>query len=113
MNVLAILNPKAGHGRAGPLRSKIEEKLDRLGVSAEVRETSGPGHGSELVAAADLSSLDGVLACGGDGTLFEVVNGLFANPAGPTVPVGVVPIGTGNAFARDLDLATGDLVALD
>lgn len=50
-----------------------------------------------------------MLACGGDGTLFEVLNGCFANPAGPAIPIGIVPIGTGNAFGRDLDLATGDL----
>lgn len=109
MKVLAIFNPQAGHGRAGRLRSDIHRSLERFGLDAEIRETTGPGHATEIVAAADLASWDGVLACGGDGTLFEVLNGCFANPAGPTIPIGVVPIGTGNAFSRDLDLATGEL----
>lgn len=109
MKVLAILNPRAGHGRAGRLRSEIEARLEQLGVGVEILETARQGHGAELVADADLTPFGGVLACGGDGTLFEVVNGCFANPAGPAVPIGIVPIGTGNAFARDLDLVTGEL----
>jgi diacylglycerol kinase (ATP) len=63
----------------------------------------------EMVSAADLKGYDGVIAAGGDGTLFEVVNGYFRNQSSARPPLGVVPIGTGNAFARDLGLKTGDV----
>ena len=46
----------------------------------------------------------GVVAGGGDGTLFEVINGYYQNPAQNKIPLGVLPVGTGNAFARDLGL---------
>ena len=58
----------------------------------------------EIVKNADLSKYDGIVAAGGDGTLFEVINGYFQNPSEIKIPIGVLPVGTGNAFARDLEL---------
>ncbi len=62
------------------------------------------GHGRELVASTPLADFDGVVAAGGDGTLFEVLNGLYQHPKPARIPLGLLPIGTGNAFARELDL---------
>jgi len=62
------------------------------------------GHGRELVASAQLSDFDGLVAAGGDGTVFEVLNGLYQHPKAVRIPLGLLPIGTGNAFARELDL---------
>ena len=45
-----------------------------------------------------------MVAAGGDGTLFEVVNGYYQNPSKVRIPLGIIPVGTGNAFARDLEL---------
>jgi len=56
------------------------------------------------VACTDLSGFDGLVAAGGDGTLFEVLNGLYSHPKSARIPLGLLPIGTGNAFARDLGL---------
>lgn len=50
----------------------------------------------------DLKAYDGVVAAGGDGTLFEVLNGLYTHPKSARVPLGLLPIGTGNAFSREL-----------
>lgn len=69
--------------------------------------TARRGHAIELVRNADLGSYDGVAAGGGDGTLFEVVTGWFRNVGGTKPPLGVVPVGTGNAFCRDIGLKTG------
>ena len=49
---------------------------------------------------------DLVVAAGGDGTLFEVLNGYYLNHNPRRVPLGVLPVGTGNAFARDLALGS-------
>lgn len=70
--------------------------------------TARPGHGSELVANTDLSGFDGLIAAGGDGTVFEVLNGLYTHPKSARIALGLLPIGTGNAFARELDLQPGD-----
>ena len=78
-------------------------------MTTEVALTRRPGHAAEIVRDADLAVFDGVVAGGGDGTLFEVVNGLFVNGCKLKPPIGVLPVGTGNAFSRDIDLGSGAL----
>jgi len=78
------------------------------GIQADIKLTTHPGHGSELVAGTDLTAYDGVVAAGGDGTMFEVLNGLYQHQKLNRVPLGLLPVGTGNAFARDLDLQPFD-----
>ena len=102
-----VFNPHAAVGRAARLLPALRAALQQF-ATLEVLETRGAGDAVERVARADLAGCDGLLAAGGDGTLFEVVNGLFAHPPADRVPLGVVPVGTGNAFARDLGLRPGD-----
>ena len=108
MRLLIIFNPNAGYGRSLKSRAAIEARLTSLGIESVIELTTHAGHGSELVAATDLSDFDGVVAAGGDGTLFEVLNGLYQHPKPNRVPLGLLPVGTGNAFARDLDLQPFD-----
>ena len=77
-------------------------------ATVDLLQTRGPGDAESRVAQADLSEYDGLVAAGGDGTLFEVLNGLYAHPRERRRPLGLVPVGTGNAFARDLGLLPGD-----
>jgi diacylglycerol kinase (ATP) len=100
-----IFNPGAGSGRAGRIRADLGSAFIDRGVDVEFVDTKAPGHARELARQAALDRVDGVVVVGGDGTLFEVVNGLAELPAGQRPPLGVVPLGTGNAFARDLGLA--------
>lgn len=72
--------------------------------------TSYAGHGRELVANTSLSGYDGLIAAGGDGTVFEVLNGLYEHPKQEHIPLGLLPIGTGNAFARELFSQPGNLM---
>ena len=104
MKLLIVFNPNAAHGRSVRKLQAIQAKFEDLGVQAEFRTTTHAGHGTELVAITDLSAYDGIIAAGGDGTLFEVLNGLYKHPRSARIPLGLLPIGTGNAFARDLQL---------
>ncbi len=106
MHVLLVFNPFAAHRRARKWLPDIEAELKRHGVSYDLAVTAHPGHAVELVRGADFAAFDGVVAAGGDGTLFEVVNGYFQNASPRRIPIGVLPIGTGNAFARDLQLTS-------
>ena len=101
------MNPHAAAGRAEALGDRIGERLGRF-ADVQTMNSAGPGDATRLVADADLSSFDAVVAAGGDGTLFEVLNGIYDNGIDEKPPLGVVPVGTGNAFARDLGLAPGD-----
>jgi diacylglycerol kinase (ATP) len=74
------------------------------GIEAELAETTGPGHAVEIAQQAVRDRRDLVIACGGDGTLNEVVNGLAAYSNGYRVPLALLPGGTANVLAKELDL---------
>jgi diacylglycerol kinase (ATP) len=107
MKLLLFINPLAAHGRAGKSIKPVCETLASLGIEAEVFETAFPGHATEALQEMGLDSFDAVAAAGGDGTLFETLNGLMAHPPERRVPLGLIPLGTGNAFSRDIGLAPG------
>jgi diacylglycerol kinase (ATP) len=109
MKLLLVANPCAGHGRAGRLLTEISDICRDLGLEVDTRLTERQGHATEIIEAEDLTHFDGVVATGGDGTVFEAVNGLFRNPAGPVIPFGVLPMGTGNSFSIDLGLERGQV----
>jgi diacylglycerol kinase (ATP) len=97
-----ILNPAAAGGSARRLRSELLRKLSPF-LDLELRETEDRWHAVELAGEAARNGARLVLAAGGDGTIHEVANGLLAaRGREPTVPLGVVPIGTGNDFAKML-----------
>jgi YegS/Rv2252/BmrU family lipid kinase len=74
----------------------IQEKFD-----VEVWETKHRDHGIVLGKNAALQNPTGVLAAGGDGTLNQVLNGIFKSGTEGTLPsIGIIPLGTGNDFAR-------------
>ena len=103
-NAVLVVNTCAGRGSGARLAPEVVRELRRLGVDAEMRLTSRPRHAIELVAAAVAHGADEVLVAGGDGTIFEAVNGMLAK--GPTrCALGIVPIGTGNDFVKMLGLA--------
>ena len=104
MNVCVIYNPRAGNGRAKKLLPQVQRAFHAGGIQADILQTEFPGHAVELVQQVPLKNYDGIVAAGGDGTIFEVLNGLLKRDPFVDVPLGVLPIGTGNAFARDLDL---------
>jgi diacylglycerol kinase (ATP) len=105
-NALLIHNPNAGNG--GTTRRRLIEEARRIlangGIQADLAETTGPGHAVELARQATLEGRQLVIACGGDGTLNEVVNGLASSSNGHRVPLALLPGGTANVLAKELSL---------
>lgn len=100
--LLAVVNPAAGGGRCGKLVGTALDKLRAAGIELEVAEAHHPGHASELVRTAYKAGRRRFLAVGGDGTSYEIVNGLFPGAeAGERPTLGFLPLGTGNSFLRD------------
>lgn len=101
---LVVANPISGQGRAMHHRHEIEAVLHRHGIDFGFVISERPGHASELVAQAVERGCRHILAVGGDGTVNECANGIFRQRAAPTdeVVLGVMPIGTGNDWARGL-----------
>ncbi|NNJ72673.1 MAG: acylglycerol kinase family protein, partial [Enterobacterales bacterium] len=88
MNVLLIYNPFAGNGRAKSLLDPVLDYCKAAGLNVTLRKTEYSGHAVELTAKADLSHYDALLASGGDGTLYEVVNGYYLNNSKLKPPIG-------------------------
>jgi diacylglycerol kinase (ATP) len=102
MRTLLIVNPVAGHGRGRKCFRRLEPRLLREIPGLEVVFSERPGHAVELGRRAAEEGVPRVLCLGGDGTVYEVVNGLFAGgPPTSPVEVGPIPAGTGNSFLRD------------
>jgi len=88
--------------RGGPaLVDRIIAILGRQGFQVTPLATSRPGEAGEIARRALASGADLILVVGGDGTVNEVLNGM----AGSDVPMGVIPAGTANVLAAELDLA--------
>ncbi len=99
---LAVINPAAGGGRCGKLASAAVARLRAAGVELDVAESRAPGHATTLAREAYAKGYRRFIAAGGDGTSFEIVNGLFPEAAGgDRVNLGFLPLGTGNSFLRD------------
>ena len=106
--LLIIFNPNAGSGRSKQYLLLIEAYCKAMGIDYEIKHSRHSGHAQSIVQACDLSQYVFVIAAGGDGTLFEVVNGLMQHTPENRIPLGVIPVGTGNAFARELGLLPTD-----
>jgi YegS/Rv2252/BmrU family lipid kinase len=88
-------------GKASGKRLEIAvEAVRRRGHAIDVRVTSQAAGAATLARQAVEDRVDVVVAGGGDGTVNEVVNGLFAASAEPDVTMAVLPLGTANDFAR-------------
>jgi len=99
---LAIVNPVAGGGRCRKLVGPALEKLRNGGVQIEVAETSRIGDGTSIARDAYAKGYRKFIAVGGDGTSYEVVNGLFPEAeTGERPSLAFLPLGTGNSFLRD------------
>jgi YegS/Rv2252/BmrU family lipid kinase len=95
-----IHNPNAGR-ETRRLYDGTLAQLQRRGATFQIMETARHGEGMEAAAAAARSDcFDAILAAGGDGTVRDVAEGVL----GQTTPVGIIPIGTGNVFAREINL---------
>ena len=93
-----VANPAAGRGRGRRLADRLEVELQALGAAVFRRDTGGPGQATPLARALLGDGMDIIAACGGDGTVHEVVQVL----AGTSCPLAVAPGGRGNDLARAL-----------
>jgi len=104
--VLLIVNPAARQVAAQPhLPAVAQERLRELGVESDLLLTALPGEATDFARSAPDHGYEAVVVAGGDGTVNEVVNGL----AGTGVPLGLIPLGTGNVLGGCLGLTPGDL----
>lgn len=97
--MIIVFNPVAGRRRA-QLLWRVLDVMVANGIRIELAETTQRGHAETIARAAAQSGTTLVVAAGGDGTIAEVANGLM----GSTTRLGVIPLGTANVLAHELNL---------
>ncbi len=102
--LLVIHNPVAGGRRARRLGAVLELLEQRHGAAVTLQATGGRGDAEAMARAVAPDAFDAVVAAGGDGTINEVLNGLVARGGDAAVPLGIVPLGTANVLAHELNL---------
>jgi diacylglycerol kinase (ATP) len=95
-----IVNPAAGAGKTGRLWPRIMSIFKGYGLRFEHTITEAPGHAIELAKIAAKKGYDMVISVGGDGTIHEVVNGLYASGNISDNLLGIVSTGTGSDYIR-------------
>jgi diacylglycerol kinase (ATP) len=97
MRVKTIVNPYANRWKAKKRIPEIQDAFDAANIEHVIVITTSPGQAIEEARIAVEQGFDVVVAAGGDGTVNEVANGLaLAAGDGPTIPMAILPIGTGN-----------------
>ncbi len=98
--VFIVLNPVAGRSVIDTVRATLDRYFDSHAWDCELYETTGAEDVARVVQDALVRGCDMVVAAGGDGTISAVANGL----AHTEIPLGILPIGTGNVLAQELGI---------
>jgi diacylglycerol kinase family enzyme len=107
--VLFFLNPLLMERRGRrTLVARLADTLRATGCTVELQDTLSAHSAGEQAQDAVASGFDTIFVCGGDGTVFQVIQGV----AGSTTALGVIPFGTGNVLAQNLRLPHDPLEAL-
>ncbi len=111
--VALIYNPAAGTRRSRR-RADVEQTaavFRRRGMGVELIATDAPGSAGPQALSAIRSGCDAVVCCGGDGTVHDAAQALVK--AGADIPVGVIPLGTGNGLAAELRIPRSPAAAAE
>ncbi len=101
MKAFVVLNPVAGNNDRETVLDALKTHFSDAGIEYVVHETAKEEKPDEIVRTRlENEAFDFVVAAGGDGTVSQVVGGLI----GSMIPLGIIPVGTGNLLARDLDI---------
>jgi YegS/Rv2252/BmrU family lipid kinase len=98
--ILLIANPKSGTINFDNAINTVNMYFKEFSVESTLIKTDYNGHAVDIVKNQNLTNFDSVCAMGGDGTLFEVLNGMLSKSAKDRIPISVIPNGTGNSFMK-------------
>ena len=102
-NIFLIVNPKSGTKNFNKVLNHVINEFNNYKVEYTLNKTEYSGHAIELVRSCDIAKYDSVCAIGGDGTLYEVLNGMLTRDDNMKIPIGLIPGGTGNSFMKTID----------
>ncbi len=105
MKIALIVNPEAGGKKGEKLLPMIEKKLASYNIEYTTYISLYHEHILKITSELEVKNYDAIVGVGGDGTNFHVLNGLLANSNPKKLPpIGIIPVGSGNSFALDLNI---------
>lgn len=104
MKIALIFNPFSGGKKSHRALPEVHRTLQRHDVNIDLFTSSYHGHLQLIAADLKIHKYDAIISMGGDGTHFHVLNGLLSkNKASDLPPLGIIPVGSGNSFVKDLE----------
>ena len=98
-----LVNPKGGHKRGLEIYEKVKHIFSSADTNITVLHTEYAGHAFDFANTLDFVGYDGLCAIGGDGTMYELINGMLKRDDNHKIPIGLITGGTGNSFMYDVD----------
>ncbi len=100
--LIIIFNPNSGPSPSQKTLDLIVPILKRNNFDLNIITSQYPGHEKVIANTVDLYDVSGICIIGGDGTINQVVNGMFLREDNIKLPLGIIPAGTGNSFMHDI-----------
>ena len=97
-----VVNPRGGKRNGLRVLERVRPIFDAANIELEVHVTERAGHATEITKTLDLRPFSGICSVGGDGTFHEVANGLMQRNDSVSIPIGIIPAGTGNSVSQHL-----------
>lgn len=108
--MLVIVNPKSGPGKAHEIfKQQVANILTEAEIDYDLQITGTPNSGRKFVKNCDIYTYRSIICLGGDGIVFEVINGIFDRgdwqKSLAAVKIGIIPCGSGNGLAKTISYA--------
>lgn len=101
--MLLLVNPTGGIRNGLEILENIKPIFDAGGIELEIIETKYAGHAKDIARAMEIERFESLCLVGGDGTMHEAINGMYARQDNKRIPIGVIPAGTGNSLMHDFN----------
>ncbi|MBU0559668.1 MAG: diacylglycerol kinase family lipid kinase [Bacteroidetes bacterium] len=109
MKSLIIYNNFAAHKRSHQFVNQLKSLYEANNIEYELIFPESREQAQNIVKDADFEKYNSVITAGGDGSLYTTLNGYMQNTSSKRIPLGVIPVGTGNAFVRDIGLDADEI----
>ncbi|MBN1853956.1 MAG: diacylglycerol kinase family lipid kinase [Pirellulales bacterium] len=99
-----VVNPYGGKRHGLAILEEVKPIFSAAGFEPDVRVTKYPGHAREIAKTFPIDLYGSLCAIGGDGTVHDILSGLMARKETASIPLGIIPAGTGNDVAKQLGI---------
>jgi len=101
--ICLIINPVSGRKKGMSILKYVALRIKKEGFDAEIHRTEYDGHATKISRELNFDEYCAICVIGGDGSMHEVINGIMTRKDTKKLPIGLIPAGTGNSLAHDLE----------